>query len=148
MNMKAMMLIWVLNLFASTSLWVPEANADYPKPLSEHVGESDLSYIANRCGGLVVSILSVSGEESSVSSHLASIYEFYQGYSVLYLGETQGLSDGDAVRSVLRNFKEFARVYVEYLNASYVATGEYVTDPLVLGDISTCSGIKDHIQGN
>lgn len=148
MKTKTMILAWLLSLFASTSLWVPEAYADYPKPLSEHVGGSELPYIANRCGGLVVSILSVSKEESSAASHLEGMFEFYRAYSVLHLGEIQGLSHNDAVKSVLRNYREFARVYVDYLNASYIATGEYVSDPLVLADLSTCSDIKNYIQGN
>lgn len=146
MKMKPTILAGLLSLCASTSLWAQEAHAEYPKLLSKHVGESDLSYIANRCGGLSVAVLSVSKKGSNVGSQLKSVFEFYHTYAVLYLGDAQGLSRSDAIKSVRKSFKEFAGVYVEYLNASYVATGEYVTDPLVVDDLSTCSDIKNHLQ--
>lgn len=136
----------MISLLMASTLWASEAYAEFQNPLSDHIGESDLSYIANRCGGLTVSVMSISQEGGTIASHLESLFGFYHIYSVLNLEGMHGLQRNDAERDVRRNFNEFAQVYVEYLNASYVSTGEYMSNRMVLSDLTTCSDIKDHLQ--
>jgi hypothetical protein len=119
------------------------AHATFDAPISYNDHRYSESYVSERCGGLMLASISLAEEGSQVYSMLLNGSVFFFVLSKQIYEEKFGMGGRDAEKKFIQTVEEFAKEYLGNINGSYMNSGEYFRDSVVLSDMEYCRNIMN-----